>query len=127
MKIRKVLEELLKDDEKEKVCRLDHGLVLNLEMAKHELTCVESKAESFMRYLIAKKVDNVIANAEEKYKDEMDTCLQRYRAAWNDIFKSAMVPEEELDKYEYKISSLGILYRFHKKEESAQKAKGDTR
>lgn len=126
MRIRKVLKALLQDDDKEEVCRLDHGLVLNLEMAKHELTCVERKAESFMCYLIAKKIDNFIANTKEQYKDEMDTCWQRYRAAWNDIFKSAKIPEEERDKYEYEISCLGILYRFRKKEESFQEVKGDT-
>ncbi|MDU0154039.1 hypothetical protein [Bacillus cabrialesii] len=110
MRIRKILEDLRKTDEKEKIGHVDPGLVLNLEIANHEKTCIENKVEAFMRYLIAKGIEPKDA-VEEKYQAEWDKRCEAVDTAWKDIYKSAGLSEKEIEQYEYTVSTTGCLYR----------------
>lgn len=110
MGIRKIIEDLCKPEVKEKIGDVDPGLVLNLEIANHEMTCIENKVEAFSRYLIAKGIETKDA-VEEKYQAEWDKCCEAVETAWKDIYKSAGLSEKEIEHYDYTVCTAGCLYR----------------
>ncbi|MCR9040899.1 hypothetical protein QRX25_10670 [Bacillus sp. L381] len=118
MKIRKVLADILRPTEnKEKICHVDAGLFLNLEIAEHEVDFVKNKIDAYIRYLIAKKVEDPISDAKEKYLGEFSKASEKLQVAWNDIHKSAGLSDKEIEDYNYSVSSFGNLYR-HKSTKS---------
>ncbi|MBV2197420.1 hypothetical protein RJD11_12285 [Bacillus velezensis] len=113
MSIRKILADILRPtDNKEKICRVDDGLFLNLAIAEHEVDFVKNKIDAYIRYLVAKEVENPISDAGEKYNAEFNKALEKLRVAWNDIHKSAGLSDKEIEDYNYSVSSFGNLYRY---------------
>ncbi|MEC0752172.1 hypothetical protein P8884_00380 [Bacillus haynesii] len=110
--IRKLLREFFKtNDGKEMVGKIDAGLLLNLELAHHEMECIRNKRCAFMRYLLVKGVDKPYTALSEKCGDEIDKSKETLEAAWRDIFISLGIDPSTAELEEYSISNLGVLFR----------------